>query len=374
MMREMMSHHGQSGDDNEGNAQQMPDMMRHMMEMREKMMKNGGCPMMRKFCKKQQQQDSEQLPEQFRADPARAAAVEEQRRQAEAEEQARVMAEKQKRFEEIERKKVELAEQKFQLAALRESVKKAKKELKSMKKQDKKQGVQEKKKFRDIQMQEEQMKQLSKSTSQKCKEVVHLDLAETAVLKPGISQLKTWKVKNTGNTIWDDSTVAMFVKGNKSMIVSGFEKVRVGAVEPGHVAYIRVMFNIPQEAGDYSVTYRLASPVNGRFGKPLRSSVTVQVEEEEFVDSPPASAMNTLVTDLEERSSDMNILPSLIKDEILEGIAEQVVSDDQPQEPAFKFPEELKALLAFGFPEDACKQVLLATGGNVEQAVNMLLG
>merc|ERR1712117_59965 len=97
-----------------------------------------------------------------------------------------------------------------QLAAMRESMKKSKKELKQMKKAEKK--------FREIQQQTEQVKQLSKATQQQCHEVYHLDLAETAVLPPGGSQLKTWKVKNTGSTMWDDNTVAMLVKGNKSVV------------------------------------------------------------------------------------------------------------------------------------------------------------
>lgn len=42
-------------------------------------------------------------------------------------------------------------------------------------------------------------------------------------------------------------------------------------------------------------------------------------------------------------------------------------------EPAFPFAEQLKALLAFGFSEDACKNALIATEGNVEEAVNVLL-
>merc|ERR1719499_1459502 len=48
-------------------------------------------------------------------------------------------------------------------------------------------------------------------------------------------------------------------------------------------------------------------------------------------------------------------------------------SDIEFKEPPFKFPEELKALLEFGFPEDVCKNVLIATNGNVEEAVNTLL-
>lgn len=315
--------------------------------------------MMRRFCNQQQENEAEQpqkLAEEFRADPAQAFAVEQARLEAEK-------AEKAKRLAEIEKKKIELAERKFQLAELRESMKKSKQELKAMKKEDK----MHEKQFKQILKQTEQAKQLAKSTQPKCKEVTHLDLAETAVLKPG-AQLKTWKVKNTGTTLWDDNTVAEFAKGNKSMIVAGFEKVHVGSVEPGHVAYIRVMLNIPEDAGDYSVTYRLSAPVTGRFGKPLRSCVTVEAFEEEFVDSPPVSALQ----DLDERTNSINSLPALIEDDVIDDIAEQVV-EPEVTEPAFQYAEQLKALLEFGFPEEACKATLVASNGNLEAAINMLL-
>lgn len=451
------------------------EVMRKMMEkmengecpkMREMMMKNG-CPMMRKMmsgCKRKQEdtQEQEQLDKEFRADPAQAAAAQEALRiaeEAEREEQARALAEKQRRLDEIEAKKIELAEQKFQLAAMRESMKKSKKELKQMKKGNKKAD----KKMKEFQQQTEQVKQLSRATQQKCKEVSHLDLAETAVLPPGGSQLKTWKVKNTGNTMWDDNTFAVLVKGNKSIVIPGFEKVHVGAVEPGHVQYIRVMLSIPEQSGDYSVTYRLSAPVTGKFGKPLRTTITVE-EEQEIVDSLPpssiASAKASVIKDQvaddiddfieqlveppapsrmmqspvqnpnrmvqrqglfkEEPRQPARMMASPVKDpnrmvqrqgmfkeEPKRGMMQSPVqsnqmvnrqglfkqephqakrmtespvqnrmmkrSDIEFKEPAFQFPEQLKALMEFGFPEDVCKNVLIATNGNVEEAVNTLL-
>jgi len=351
-----------------------------------------------------QAEEQEQLDKEFRADPAQAAAAQEALRiaeEAEKEEQARALAEKQRRLEEIEAKKIELAEQKFQLAAMRESMKKNKRELKQMKKGNKK----AEKKFKEVQRQTEQVQQLSRATQQKCKEVTHLDLAETAVLKAGGSQLKTWKVKNTGNTMWDENTFAELVKGNKSIVMPGFEKAQVGAVEPGHVAYIRVMLNIPEQAGDYSVTYRLSAPVTGRFGKPLRTSFTVEEEEQEFVDSPPASAQASVIAsdrEVEDFAEQLTEQPGqasrmmenpvsnprrmmerqgMFEDENQghSGMVENPVQNrmmrrsDFEFESAFPFAEQLKALLAFGFSEEACKNALIATEGNVEEAVNVLL-
>lgn len=458
----------------------MKKMMENPCPMMKKMMENGGCPLMRKMmegCRQRQEQaeQQEQLDQEFCADPAQAAAAQEALRiaeEAEREEQARALFEKQRRLEEIEAKKIELAEQKFQLAAMRESMKKSKKELKQMKKGNK----MAKKKEKEVQRQTEQVKQLSRATQQKCKEVTHLDLAETAVLPPGGCQLKTWKVKNTGNTMWDDNTFAEFAKGNKSIVAAGSEVAHVGAVEPGHVAYIRVMLDIPEQAGDYSVTYRLSAPVTGRFGKPLRTMFTVQEKEQEFVDSPPVSAQNSVIADREvddfaEQITEPPVQKTLVmnggmktnvtgkehemmssndfyfkgnakqKTKVLDGgmktnvtgkehemlsskdfyfkdnrnqrsqagrmmenpVSNRMVqrqgmfkqqeergrksgmiespvqnrmvqrSDFQFQEPAFQYAEELKTLMDLGFSEDVCKNTLVATNGNVEEAVNVLL-
>jgi len=372
-------------------------------EMMQKVMENGGpMAMMRQFMEQQQQeqpeqgQDAEQKRCPFKskwkkgckkngrrgcpwkkrhqqkedlekADPAQAEAIR-VAEAAEAEEQARIIAEKQRRLEEIEKKNVELAEQKFALAEMRESMKKSKQELKSLKKENKSAD----KKFKQIQKQSKQIKELSRATQQQCEEITHLDLAERAILKPGVGQFKTWKVKNTGNTIWDENTEAILCKGNKSLIIPGFEKVIVGAVEPNSVAYIRVMLSVPEAVGEYSVTFRLQAPVIGKFGKPLRTVVTVQ-EEQEFVQSPPESALSSEIN-MEDHKSDFNALPALIEDDqivdddqVIDDLAEEIV------EPAFEFPEQLKSMKEFGFPEEQSKNVLIAVRGNLEQAVNMLL-
>jgi len=307
------------------------------------------------------------MGEEFRADPAQQAAAEEAMRVAEAaekEEQALATSENQQRLEEIERKKIELVERKFQLAELREGMKKSKAELKAMKKDNKN----AEKKFKQVQEQSKKMKKLAKETKQACGEVVHLDLAERAVLNPGSSQLKTWKVKNTGKTIWAEDTWAVLCKGNKSLIMPGFEKVVVGALEPNDVAYIRVMITVPEDVGEYSVTYRLCAPVIGKFGVPLRTVVTVE-EEQEFVDSPPASAQNSVINQDAHRS-DFNALPALIEDDFIEELAEEIV---EPVQPAFQYADALLTLQEFGFPVDQAKNALIASKGNVEQAINTLL-
>merc|ERR1719273_3062614 len=338
-------------------CEKMPQMCEEMKERCEKKKcmrgKWKGCKRGKwKGCRRRNKQQD--IPEQFRGDPTKAS-QEEQAQQAEALEQIqRERAENAARMEEIEQKKVELAERKFQLSEARESMKKSKHELKQLKKEAK-QAKKVEKKAREIAKQEE--------------EVMHLDLAERAILKAGMSQLKTWKVKNTGSTIWGDNTHAILVMGNKDMVIPGFEKVFIGALEPNDVAYIRVMLQVPMEKGDYSVTYRLRAPVTGKFGKPLRTMITVEDVPEEFVDSDDLeSARNT---EIKEMADDIpEDVPALIDDEV-EQLAEEVV---EPAVPAFEYANELSMVMSMGFPEEMSKNVLIATQGNVEQAIGMLLG
>lgn len=319
-----------------------------------------------KGCRRRNKQQD--IPEQFRGDPTKASQEEQAQQAAALEQIQREREENAKRMDEIEQKKVELAERKFQLSEARESMKKSKHELKQLKKEAK-QAKKVEKKAREIAKQEEEVMRLHKSAQQSCEDVNHLDLAERAVLKAGMSQLKTWKVKNTGSTIWDDNTHAILVKGNKDMVIPGFEKVFIGALEPNDVAYIRVMLQVPMEKGDYSVTYRLRAPVTGKFGKPLRTTITVEDVPEEFVDSDDLeSARNTeikeLVADVPED------VPALIDDDV-EELAEEVV---EPAVPEFDYANELSMVMSMGFPEEISKNVLVATQGNVEQAIAMLLG
>merc|ERR1719222_756995 len=145
-----------------------------------------------KGCRRRNKQQD--IPEQFRGDPTKASQEEQAQQAAALEQIQREREENAKRMDEIEQKKVELAERKFQLSEARESMKKSKHELKQLKKEAK-----QEKKAREIAKQEEEVMRLHKSTQQDCEDVNHLDLAERAVLKAGMSQLKTWKVKNTGS-------------------------------------------------------------------------------------------------------------------------------------------------------------------------------
>merc|ERR1712154_481529 len=113
----------------------------------------------------------------------------------------------------------------------------------------------------------------------------HLDVDEKSVQQPGATVLKTWKVKNTGKETWCEDTIAVFNSGNHSLVVSGYDVIQVGALEPNDVAYIRCMLTAPEVEGTYSLTYRLSGP-KGKFGGRLTTEIEAVADKETSMEEP----------------------------------------------------------------------------------------
>merc|ERR1712154_122566 len=114
--------------------------------------------------------------------------------------------------------------------------------------------------------------------------VAHLDTEEEQIAEPGTMLLKTWKVKNVGKATWSEETVASFLKGREEVVAPDCRIVPVGTVDPQDVAYIRSMFQVPNEPGRYKVVFRLNNPEAGKFGAPMKSIIVVEKRAEEIVE------------------------------------------------------------------------------------------
>jgi hypothetical protein len=230
---------------------------------------------------------------------------------------------------------------KSEIKTLKEEAKKCRQELKEKKKEQK--------------QKQKELKQVKKSVKKAAKKkfaaevVAHLDLEAESTQAPGIYVLKTWKVKNTGSFSWGEDTIATFKKGYKEMVSADSHNVIVGSVAPGEVTYIRAMFAVPQEAGKYNVTFRLQSPEAGKFGAPLKTTIFVDGTEESEEDSIPYAEPSAPA--VEEKQE------------------EEVVEE----EPEFVYQSQAEVLRSMGFSLEQVKPVLVATEGNTEQALNLLL-
>lgn len=229
---------------------------------------------------------------------------------------------------------------------------KLKSEIQTLKEEAKKCRQELKEKKREQKQKQKELKQVKKSAKKSKKkfaaEVVdHLDLEAESTQAAGTYVLKTWKVKNVGAYAWSEDTIATFKKGHREMVSADSLNVIVGSVAPGEVTYIRVMFVVPEEAGKYNVTFRLQSPEAGKFGAPLKTTVFVEptgdneVEEQEEPCAPSAPAV------------------------------EESVEEEQEEE--FEYQNQAEVLQSMGFALEQVKPVLVATQGNTEQALNLLL-
>merc|ERR1712156_37340 len=215
------------------------------------------------------------------------------------------------------------------------------------------------------------MKKAEKKASKLCAQLVsHLDMDEESDQAAGSCCLKTWKVKNTGNTVWPEDTFVTFLKGHVKLIADGYHAIPVTeTVKPGEVTYIHAMLNVPNvEEGSFSVVYRLCDPNGKKFGAHLRTVINVvpakqEVEEEEEEVRASVSSLNTAITYEEELLAEVDAEPS----------APAIVPEAPEEEPAFQYEESLNTLTAMGFSDvEMLKGMLIANAGDVQATVALL--
>lgn len=239
-----------------------------------------------------------------------------------------------KKAELMEKKK----ETKAKIQALKREAKKCRKELKLIKKQAKA---------------EKKDKPVFKADV-----VDHLDVEEKSIQAGGNVVLKTWKVKNTGNATWDDKTSIEFIKGDQAVVVEGYEILRVDETQPGDVAYVRTMLNVPTVPGRYSVVYKFKNSDGKKFGQKLRSIVIVEEPEED--------------SDVPELAEDNQSIASAVEE--MPELEQPVQEEPEPVKEDFVYAQQLTQLRGMGFDDtDMMKAVLVSVDGDVGRALNALL-
>jgi len=202
--------------------------------------------------------------------------------------------------------------------------------------------------------------------------VGHLDLEHYANCAPGTTVLKTWKIKNVGQVAFSQETIACFAGGAEDLVIPDFRVVPVGEVQPGHVAYVHVMLQVPNAKGKYKVTYRVNGPLGNNmvdFGF-METIIEVSqdlIEEpaEVEIEVPEPSAPPAYEDLVAKEFVPQDSLPSATEE------VEELYDEPEPEE-EFEHAESLSALLSMGFPEEMSKAVLIATNGNLERALESL--
>lgn len=96
--------------------------------------------------------------------------------------------------------------------------------------------------------------------------------SDVAVLQPGQTYVKTWRIRNVGQTRWGDDYSFVFLGGDS---LGAASVVAVPSTAPGALADISVMFTAPAQPGVYQSQWELRSPDGGGFGPVFSAEIEV---------------------------------------------------------------------------------------------------
>jgi hypothetical protein len=99
-------------------------------------------------------------------------------------------------------------------------------------------------------------------------------VADVIVLKPGQTFVKTWRVRNSGQTRWVDGYVLAFVSGDA---LGTPPTVPIPQAKPNELVDVSVTLTAPSAAGIYNSQWRLRSPGGTLFGATLTAQIEVRV-------------------------------------------------------------------------------------------------
>lgn len=97
---------------------------------------------------------------------------------------------------------------------------------------------------------------------------------DVAVLQPGQTFVKTWRIRNVGQTRWGEGYSFVLLGGDA---LGAPPVVPVPQTRPGSVADIGVMFTAPEEPGVYQSQWELRNPDGAGFGPVYSAEIEVQV-------------------------------------------------------------------------------------------------
>lgn len=101
--------------------------------------------------------------------------------------------------------------------------------------------------------------------------VVDLQLA----LMPGARAVLEWRVRNIGQSLWDENFALTFTSGER---LNAPARVPLVTTAPGGELVIEVPITAPALPGEYTTTWTLRDAEGNPFGAPLTAQITVQAE------------------------------------------------------------------------------------------------
>jgi len=180
--------------------------------------------------------------------------------------------------------------------------------------------------------------------------VENVTIPERAVVLPGQTLVKTWRVENVGTTDWPENSKLIFFRGDRSM--STEEEFPIPVCKAGQSVEVNAVILTPTQPGRHTAVFRLADADRMPFGPRLWCDVVVPDPSGASKDSLPSAPPPTIPVDKKSQS------PS---------------SPSHPVQPD-NYAIQLRALESMGFVDSELnKQLLKKYSGNVQSVCEYLL-
>jgi len=191
--------------------------------------------------------------------------------------------------------------------------------------------------------------------------VENVTIPERAVVLPGQTLIKTWRVENVGSSDWPENSKLIFLRGDRTM--STEEEFPVPVCKAGQSVEVSAVILTPTQPGRHTAVFRLADAERMPFGPRLWCDVVVPDPSGSSKDPLPTAPPTT---DSMDTSSE---------NKVTENKVSQPEPVQKPTEPIpQKFAIQLKALESMGFVDmELNKQLLEKYNGNVQTVCEQLL-
>jgi hypothetical protein len=83
-----------------------------------------------------------------------------------------------------------------------------------------------------------------------------VNIEDKTILGRGQMHVKTWSVRNDGQSDWDNTVRLVYVSGNTEVLLDGQQEFEVPLLKSGETGDINVPFIVPQVAGAYKTVFK----------------------------------------------------------------------------------------------------------------------
>jgi len=193
----------------------------------------------------------------------------------------------------------------------------------------------------------------------KVKFVENVTIPERAVVLPGQTLIKTWRVENAGRCDWPENCRLIFRRGERSMCTE--EEFPVAACKVGQSVEVSAVIITPTRPGRHTASFRLADSDRVPFGPRLWCDIIVS----DTSGSVPLPSAPTVSVPMDTEAKD-NSQPTQSP--------WADVSNETPKPAEEKYKIQLSALASMGFKDtEVNRQLLEKHNGNVQTVCDYLL-